>query len=350
MTIYSDTINNKFIGDCIFANHNISYPSINFLKTDSQLGSTASDLSDLCSQAGLRYRNVLPQSFFNTLLAESLIISPILQKCLLYFGTNDVGDIDDRFKFNFLTGGSGTSSTGGVEMYNHTLGATDTANAINITTNRLATTEIFTGSPYGVNGGYFPIPFFPNPSSNVSSELCFSGVSDGKSLGLFIYRKIFQGTYPDSIVFSFQYAGIVDDVNTNYNYYSANLTTKTIILSGSGSQTVLTGRINGRNYLPVSRYLLDNGKARYPIVCNDGQTPTATWATDFYVFDNNPALGYPAMGKVRNLLLATGTFTIGKPVRIEGLVFPGAGFNAWLPVGTYADKTVLMRCYSSVAL
>jgi len=66
------------------------------------------------------------------------------------------------------------------------------------------------------------------------------------------------------------------------------------------------------------------------------------------VFEDNDTLGYPAIGRVRNLLLAQGTYTIGKPVKIAPSVYPDDGFNRWLPVGTFSGKTVLMRCYSSV--
>jgi hypothetical protein len=67
-----------------------------------------------------------------------------------------------------------------------------------------------------------------------------------------------------------------------------------------------------------------------------------------YVFDNNPAIGSPCIGRVRNLLLAQGTYVIGMIVRIQGTVVPDNGFNRWVAIGTFAGKTVLMRCYSSV--
>lgn len=99
----------------------------------------------------------------------------------------------------------------------------------------------------------------------------------------------------------------------------------------------------------AEKTLLETGRATYAISCSDGQTPTSQWATDMWVFDNNAGLGYPVIGRVPNMLLGTGTYTYLKPVKIQGSVFPDSGSPWYLPVGMYAGKTLLMRCYSSIS-
>lgn len=342
MVIYADAIGNYFLGDCIYANHRVDYPTVNHLQAF-PIGGISAELTALCTTAGLKFRNVLGQSFF-----DSLLTSTNLRNVLLFFGASD-DSIDDRYTFKANWGGgvtaAGTSSDGAVELFNNS-GSTNTTNNLGLNTNRLFASEIPTSSGYGLTGGITPLNWGINFFLN--SNLWFAGVSDGKSLGLFTYQYDFvNNTYRTN----FHYAGLLDSVNTGFNYYSQNNITKSIALSGGRIDLSGNDILNGRHYIAsASKYILSTGDAQYPIVCADGQSPTPTWATDFYVFDNNATLGYPAMGKVRNMLLAQGTFTIGKPVRIDPTVYPDAGFNCWLPVGTFAGKTALMRCYSSLAI
>lgn len=58
--------------------------------------------------------------------------------------------------------------------------------------------------------------------------------------------------------------------------------------------------------------------------------------------------GFPRWAGYGGMLLGTGTYTLGKPVKIQGSVFPDGGSQWYIPVGTYAGKTLLMRCYSSM--
>jgi hypothetical protein len=319
MTIYSDAINNKFLGDCIWANHDINYPTTKFLQAH-PYSSISAELTSLVTASGLKFRDVATQATFDTL-------SPYV---LLTFGANS-DTIDDRYTFLDRPLGSPGSTVfnNGVALFNNN-GFIGT-NAWN-GTNNLTAVSNFSGQ---------------NNNAISTQRTVFAGCSDGESLGLFWYN-----TTTTRIIerYALQYAGTLADVNSNFNYYSENQITRSILATTNhegGSIPV--------NSLKMAHFIAGGGKlclttgdAQYPIVCADGQNPTSQWATDMYVFDNDATLGYPAIGRVRNLLLAQGTYTIGKPVKIQGSAMPDAGFNRWLPVGTFAGKTVLMRCYSSV--
>jgi hypothetical protein len=67
-----------------------------------------------------------------------------------------------------------------------------------------------------------------------------------------------------------------------------------------------------------------------------------------WVYDNNVTLGYPVIGRVPNMLLGVGDYTYLKPVKIQGTAFPDNGSPWYLPVGQFAGKVLLMRCYSSM--
>lgn len=349
MAIYSDNNGNFFLGDCIYANHNINYPSVNFLQAHPH-SSISAELTDLCTQSGLKFRNVISQATADT---NALISDTIL----LTFGANS-DNIDDRYTFvtnGFLSGSSGgTASSPPVGLFNDSgfVGTTTYS-----TTNSLAGLGTSNNSPV-VTSSYIyfsdsihaltEIDFY---NSNIHSILQWAGVCDGESLGLFAHIKRFTDNRDQYI---FYYAGQLIDVNTNNNYYSASAITKSVLCCTINriayTPTPNTSMGVGHYISNSPKLALTTGDAIYPIVCSDGQSPTAQWATDFYVFDNDSTLGFPVIGRVRNLLLATGNFTIGKPVRIQGTTQPDNGFNAWLPVGIFADKVVLMRCYSSVEL
>ncbi len=342
MAIYSDSIGNHFLGDCIYGNHRIDYPTISHLRAH-PINTISSELTALCTTAGLNFRNVLPQADWDT---------GALGKSLLTFGGNS-DSIDDRYCFNstnfFSSGSNGGASGTHLIMYNDS-GYTLTNNNLSITNAVLGLSNsnppVATSTGTGTyNGNAFQSP----QNTAFNTPIYVVGCSDGESLALAFYQhQLNTNTWN----MRFYYAGILEDINSNYNYYSQNSQSSSVLFSTIhvNNFTTTWGLTGGHRISGAGKLLLTTGDAQYPIVCADGQTPTTQWATDMYVFDDNPSLGYPAMGKVRNLLLAQGTFTIGKPVRISPSVYPDAGFNAWLPVGTFAGKTVLMRCYSSVDL
>jgi hypothetical protein len=333
MTIYSDAIDNKFLGDCIWANNDINYPTTKFLQAHPH-SDVSAELTALLTASGLQFRNVLSQASFDSGASNS---------SLLTFGT--ISDtINDRYNFqcaNFVGvglngGGSGTL----IQMYNDT-GYTATNNTFSATNSIFGLSNMpSTISSNGV-GSFQGLGFQAKTDSN--SFIQCVGVANNESLVLFFYQYNFTSNNFRTALY---YAGTVDAVNTNFSYYDANITTKSIAMCirtennfyTSGREIFIAHRIAN-----TAKYCLTTGDAQYPIVCADGQNPTSQWATDFYVFDNNSTLGFPAIGRVRNLLLAQGTYTIGKPVKIQGSAMPDAGFNRWIPVGSYAGKTVLDR-------
>jgi hypothetical protein len=147
----------------------------------------------------------------------------------------------------------------------------------------------------------------------------------------------------------FFYAGKLDNVNTNFGYYNASFINQCVVMSTESNTNSISVAVVGSHYIVgAAKALLQSGRAAYTISCSDGQTPGAQWATDVWVYDNNATLGYPVIGRVPNMLLGIGTYTYLKPAKIQGSVFPDGGSPWYLPVGTYAGKTLLMRCYSSV--
>ena len=458
MTIFFDAAGFKYFGDCQWGTLNIDYPTQYYFEATpthvvnaGKPGISAS-LTNLCTQAGLLFRNVLPQAEFDARMGTINTLGNIIS-----FGA--AGDIDDRYSFGAGRTDGGSGSQHFVQFYNDS-GSTNLLSTVNESlTNRLA---VLTASGATTNSkASFGV------ASATASPVHWCGASDGTYLALFLYRRNWAANTANS---GFFYAGLLDEVNTNFNYYNANNISRSILLN-SMDVTTIAGSVFGAHYLASAQkatlqyirrnwhgitaqgtnlyaavvggdiykktstdktlvalgqtsrnwtsmttlgtdvyacvaagdiYKQTNGTgafvalgqtaqgwrgmtvfngdvyatsalsgglqgeifkqtggvgnfvvvqftpAQYPIVCADSQSPTSQWATDAYIFDDNNALQYPAMGIARGMLLATGTYTLGKPVKIQGSVFPD-GVNAWyLPVGTYASKTLLMRCYSSM--
>lgn len=355
MTIYSDNAGNKFLGDCIWANHNISYPTINFLQAHPH-SSISAELNQLGTESfGSKLYYVEPQNHLND------FAQTVARVLIGWTPINDNQCANARFLIGYRENQSIWNANEGaysgyvrLGMFNDTgfnqsydsLPSTINNRLINIRRNHL-NIQISNDTTTNMEGFL--------PSSFDKSEIIWAGVSDGNSLALFKYQYDFV---TNRIRFAFNYQGLLADINTNSNYYNATIANQCVMFLGASTGiagrypsngTVEQSLLAGGHFIAnTHKQLLTTGDARYPIVCADGKTPSSQWATDFYVFDNNATLGYPAIGRVRNLLLAQGTYTIGKPVKIQGAVSPDNGFNAWLPVGTFAGKTVLMRCYSSV--
>lgn len=344
------------LGDCIYANHRLDYPSIASLQSHPH-SSISAELTGLFTASSLKYRNVLSQSNFNN-------VSSTYQVTPFCFGFNS-DNIDDRISWNLssmLGNAENEIVDVGTLIYYNNNGYTGTTNNHNSTnalyrfSYRPATGQSFVANTTGgttICRGLNMFNYISGVNATLYSEVQWAGCCDGESLALFITQKRFS---TNTTNYYFFYVGKLLDINTGFNYYSASLENQTIFLIGTNNPNNPFGGntiplIDGSHYIASSgKILLSSGDAQYSIVCADGQSPTAQWATDMYVFDNNVTLGYPAIGRVRNLLLAQGTYTIGKPVRIQGTVQPDNGFNSWLPVGTFGGKVVLMRCYSSVDL
>lgn len=336
MTIFSDAAGFKYFGDCQWGTFNINYPTQYYLEAlptaniDTASPGISAALTNLCTQSGLAFRNVASQSDFNTRSEGNLSLH------FLWFGAN--GDIDDRYAFALQNWTSATNGATGV--YND-LGSTNTVNASLLS----ATNRLFYLSPV-LNGASGASSVSFGVASSTISPIYWVGASDGQYLALFTYQRNFGTNAAKTSLF---YAGQLADVNTGFNYYNASNITKTITFNQLGGGTASVAVTGGHYIANAAKATLQTGDAAYAIVCSDSQNPTSQWATDMYVFDNNTTLGFPAMGRVRGMLLGTGTYTLGKAVKIQGSVFPDGGSQWYIPVGTYAGKTLLMRCYSSMS-
>ena len=351
MPVFTDTVGNVYLNNCIYANHNIQYPTTNYLQAGT-LNSLSIDLSTMLATAGLLHRNVLPQTLINNWLTNA---SPSLRATLFHFGNQ--GDIDDRFSLAVNIGGNGTASGGPSQMFNAN-GSTNTTNALDETVNLLMRSSYAPETYSEAGGGVIGPPFSRDSINFAPVQVC--GVANNLGVSLYFTQKQYVPSQPQFIgqLSYFVHAGRLANINNTTNRYLA-LENSSIVLAGgvNSFNAVLLDtemfnnriRIAGRHFISgTRRNPLYTGRANYQIVCADGQNPTAVWATDMYVADNASELGFPFIGRVPNLLLAQGDFILNKVVRIEGSVFPDSGSNAWIPVGNYAEKVLLMRCYSSV--
>ena len=302
----------------------------------------------MLTTAGLLHRNVLSQGIINDWLNG---VSANLRNTLFHFGNQ--GDIDDRFSLAISNGN--TTSGGPSQMFSN-LGSTNTTNDLNELLNLRIRASYPADGGNEFNGGFTAIPFSRDLTNFAPVQVC--GVANNLGVSLYFTQKQYVPTQPNFIgqISCFAHAGRLANINNTTNRYLA-LENSSIVLAGgcnSFSGTFLDNelfnsviRIGGRHFISnTRRNPLYTGRAVYPIACADGQNPTAVWATDMYVFDNASDVGFPAIGRVPNLLLAQGNYTLNKVVRIDGLVFPDGGSNAWIPIGNYAEKVLLMRCYS----
>lgn len=354
MTIYSDAIGNKFLGDCIYANHDISYPSVNFLQAEPE-SLIIQGFSDLFTSVNADFvMNVSQSDWDNRNITSTFYgLSGIIFR-VTFQGDTTADSTNKRYQWGGSHGVNVNTlpiSHFGLRSYNNPLIPNTIINLYPTTGSQINNNLLYFGSTLGgaasVEINSTNCLFFQNNS--LYSGIQVAGVSDGQSLAFFLTNTRFTGT-PLPIP-RFFYMGRLANINTNFNYYNQTnwVNDSIMMMTVQPSSTNFDVFINGKHFIGgTTKEILQIEEAQYPIVCSDGQSPTAQWATDFYVFDNNATLGYPAIGRVRNLLLATGSYTIGKPVKIQGVAMPDAGFNRWLPVGTFAGKTVLMRCYSSV--
>jgi hypothetical protein len=301
MAIFTDSIGNKFIGNAVWANHDLSYQT-KFLTSG------------------------IPRTMFTSEL-NSLFTALNYQNKLVYSGTWDT-NLYDMYEWRSAFDTESTFRRYGIRSDNaYALYNLYNGSNVNFTVAGMG------GDRVGVMlGSTFTTQGVELIACATETTLCTLFFNSDKTNGRLSFGN---NTH------LFSYTGLLEDVNTNFNYYSANNMTKSIGLGLTGGLHMIGNDMKS---------ILTTGDAQYPIVCADSQTPTAQWATDFYVFDNNSSLGFPAIGRVKNLLLATGSYTLGKPVKIQGSAMPDAGFNRWLPVTTLAGKTVLMRCYSSVEI
>lgn len=316
---YTDGIN-YYIGNCIFANHDLNFKTLDYLLSEDNSNISA-ELSLLCTNAGLKFRNVAPQASFD---------SGSLDFTFLTFAASS-DTINSRYTFDKVNSviGASTPFSDGSSIYNNT-GYVPTNNSLS-STNKIVYAQNSQSYSRVTTGG------------NVITQ--WAGVANSDCLALFSYSV--SKSVPTNYSYQFWYAGILGDINTNFNYYSNNQQTKSVCFyfaNNNGSYTYY----GGKHFIAgTEKNLLQTGEAAYSIICSNAQTPNSQWATTFYAYDNDIDIGYPIIGRVQNLLVAQGTYNIAKPVRLNTPIGDG-GSNYWLPVGSFAGKTVLMRCYSNV--
>jgi hypothetical protein len=182
--------------------------------------------------------------------------------------------------------------------------------------------------------------------ANLSSNVIIGASANHTAILEFNYKYLEAG-----YTYRFSYAGKIQNINTGFDYYNANSLTSAVV---AGCSSTSAGATGANTILPLSlshfiagtsQAALATGRAQYPIVCANAQTPTAQWATDFYVFDSDADIGDPCIGRLPGLLLAQGSYTLLKPVRISTITTSSPWF---LPVATFAGKTVLMQVHSTM--
>lgn len=311
--IYNDAAGNKYLGDCKWGNNDISYPSANYLQAvatpTANIGFTdwRNDVQSLLISAG-----------FTSLSFPSNSSYP-----------SSNGGISTCFQATVPTGGLFVREGGFF-------------NTIYLTANDV------------IGGNLDLTTNLPCPAVDAGIDYCVCAGQNSLSM---IKWRIAADRSTFSIPTSFYHIGKLLDVNPNYSYYTPVNNSSVIIAHTANASTGVTTSVSSvgwarqwnRHYIAgAEKDLLQTGRAAYSIACSDGQTPTSQWATDMWVYDNNATLGYPVIGRVPNMLLGTGTYTYLKPVKIQGSVFPDNGSPWYIPVGQFAGKVLLMRCYSSL--
>lgn len=308
-TIYTDGAGNKYLGDCIYANHDLSYPSTNFLLCNGTINTRTpttflSDINTFASAVGYSSIYVNPSPSWGTALNTTI--------------------------FSFSTASPSVS----IRFHNPSAGDGGWDNTISV-------------------GGVISTSYIGFVSGNLQSQTnfnyCFTGNQNHFASLIYKYNSTYSGIVnPYSY---FRFAGKLVDINTQLGYYSGSPANHCIAIRGIAGNLNIPAVDRATHYIvSAEKSLLTSGRAAYTITCSDGQTPGAQWATDMWVFDNNATLGFPVIGRVPNMLLGIGSYTYLKPVKIQGTVFPDAGSPWYVPVGTFAGKTLLMRCYSSISL
>lgn len=330
-TIYDDGAGNKYIGDCKWGAHDINYPTTFYTKFE-----TNSTLLGIFND----FKSILQASNYNNIYTPSV--------------TPTDGSAVDIYRFSLP--GETNAARGYVRRQNgsnYNWWDTETANNGTLT-------GILYGGWGGVVGHYQYEQAVPSNVIYLNYAIC-----SGQNSFAYVQHSPVPWQNKSFTDFEFTYYGRLVDINPTQNYYSGSYLNHTVLfnyrlqplynnlLNFNTSQ--LTGDSNSyRKYnhfiAGATKALLETGRAAEAFVCVDGQVPSASaWVSEMWVFDNNATLGYPAIGRVPNMLLGTGTYTYLKPVRIVGEAQVKDGGSPWyLPVGTYAGKTLLMRCYSSM--
>jgi hypothetical protein len=310
-TIHTDSAGNKYIGDCVFHNSNIYYP-LNYHLQSLQFSASgdANNANDYPFAASI-------EALFASLGIES-------------------------FQYTLAGTWGGSNLRFDVELPGYTAINPDTRAQIGYNVGINITGGNITGPSLYLSKSLDDLR--TNDTNNLSNVVISASNNHIAYLG-FRYNFSSAGYYS-----FFRYACLIQDINTTYNYYNANLAGRVALMGYDSTSTYnnsfSTPTINHRINNSTSS-VLTTGDAAYPIVCANAATPVDPWATDFYIFHNHATLGYPCIGRLPGLLLATGTFPLFKLVKIPSIAAIDNGSQWYIPIATFTGKTVLMRCYSS---
>lgn len=303
MTINYDT-NNAYLGDVLYGNHSIDYPNINYLKAYDIFTMGVNKINEDIS-AMMTALNI-PHNITGTYGSNSWRInwsSP----------TDETRPAAERFSIGF--NGTNGVLNGRNDANEVVLGSSTAANFLS---------SILTSANQN--------PYFrPYMVVNLSRQ------------HLSIYIRAMKGSTENDFIDSFLHSSYLQNVNPSYNYYTEKQIYSCFVC-GKGTN----GSWLGYHYRePNNKGVLTTGEANYPIVCADRQAAELNWLTDWYIFDNNPILGNPAIGRVPNMLVSPTSYTSGRPVKLLGTVLPDTNNNKWLPIGNWMGKTIFMRIFSS---
>lgn len=167
-------------------------------------------------------------------------------------------------------------------------------------------------------------------------NLQFTATASPTCFGIFL--DFLDETF-NTHVNTFFYAGLVqgDNLNKDLDYFEDP---SLITIIANHQTTRINFILNGqkRNILTDNDFL---------ITCEDSQVPWTRWLTDCLLFEDNPTLNNPCIGKAENLLIGTGGgHILGKPTTINGSVFPAeSDSQCYLPVATLGNRTLFMKSF-----
>lgn len=317
---YSDVSNsNFFVGNCRFGNYDIDLPNTDFLRGE-PISNFEAAMLELCDLAGLQYAEIISQTELENTLNGTV------SKPLIRFSTSSDASIDSRYEFSKQRlGGNSTTQNTPAKMIS--LLKNDGSSAASITRNdflQLPSSTVPTTKDNNLNSALSKINFLATANSNGLALLLFESRAGGNNMQFF-------------------YAGRTSTTNTSNSYYSATPLSNSIILYSDSENGGFKNVIGKHHISNNEKELLQTGTADFSLSCGAQTTNVSTY---FYAFDNNSTFNYPAIGILDNLLLAKSSFAFMKPLKLTNAP-SSSSVNVWIPVGTFANKTLLMRTYST---
>lgn len=283
----------QFIGNLTYGNHSILYPNLNFLKSDINFSTDLIELiTNACNLAGINYT-----------------INGSFRTGSYEINWSDPEDITAPVAGRFRIGATNNR--------NLIIQARDDNGNFAVGTPSTLAFDAKLQDYNNENEVFRPALFF----SVSKNHLCFGAfaVDSANTANTFSY---------------FAYTGYLDNVNPNFNYYTSKKISQCFTMAKTSS-SVWSGYHNIKG---VNKPILTSNECYYPIVCADNQVPAVDWTTDLYIFDNDPDLGFPAIGKVRECI---GSTSISQQIGVPGKI--ASNDTRWLSLGTWLGKTIYTR-------